>query len=127
MRKDEVILAWMLTKELLPLIDSFPEWDIFVWFKENLRATAHGNGEGLTHAEIDRFRKMNIRWKKMHNSVKSFYQKSYKSNSVRWVLYLVLTGESREINEGLRGFIHGKYRDLNGHSCPADLFPDILI
>lgn len=125
--KEEVILSWMLAKELLPLIDSFPEWDIVVWFKENLRATAHGSGEGLTHAEIDRFRKMNMRWCKLHDSVKLFYQNSYKDKSVRWVLYLVLTGESREIHDGLKGFIHGKYREQNGHSCPADLFPNILV
>ena len=121
---EDVILIWMILKELEPLLNDLRGWDVVDWFLENLRACAHNSGEGITQTEVDRFRMWNRNWFKMSNRLREFYKNSLDDEVMRWALSQVLDGKTKSIKDGMRGYVYGRYQERYASSSPENLFPD---
>lgn len=121
---DDVIVAWMLGMELRVLIRELPEVEDISVLSDAIVIAARG-GEGITLSEINRFRGWNLRWLRMGGYAKKFYVSYQDDVVVRSVLKMILSGKSSRISEGSKKYVLSKYVEVNGCSCPNDLFPII--
>ena len=122
---DDVIVAWMLGMELRVMIRELPEVEDISVLSDAIVIAARG-GEGLTLSEINRFRGWNLRWLRMGGHAKKFYVSYQDDPVVRSVLKMILSGKSSRILEGPQKYVLSKYLEVNGSSCPNDLFPRIV-
>ncbi len=120
--RDDLLLSFMVFKEMQDLLSGLRQMREVSIFAENLRGAAYGSS-GITQAEIDKYRLWNQNWASLSWRLKAFYSKNCAEYSTAICLRLILNGQTNWITDSMKSDVLRTYQRQNGCACPDHLFP----